>query len=285
MSHSLSGEGQSFGSSSSTIKLANAFLFPHSLSELLPYRSFDPETQLFLNCTSVGFVLETLPLVGCGEEIPRQLTGLFQHALPLGSNLQCLLIASPHIDPWLKTWEKARKDLIFNERSDVLRELAKERCSAFKNRSAIRTFRLLISYSEPHTTFKSFEDMIALREQLVTTLKGWGLPVKVWQASDLLLSLDELLNPTSLNETSLNETERLSEHVGSLWNPHDSLAHQLMSPATRIKIEPTQLAFGEEEKTLRLYTTRLLPPLWHLSAMGHLIGDPYDEFLRLQGGF
>ena len=36
---------------------------------------------------------------------------------------------------------------------------------------------------------------------------------------------------------------------------------------------------------VRLYTTRLLPPLWHLSAMGHLIGDPFEEFLRLQGGF
>ncbi|HUX79581.1 MAG TPA: type IV secretion system protein TraC [Alphaproteobacteria bacterium] len=275
MSHLLLGEGHAFGSNSSTLKLANEFLFPHSLSELLPYRSFDPETQLFLNRVSVGFVLETLPLVGCGEEIPRQLTGLFQHTLPLGSNLQCLLIASPHIDPWLKTWEKARQNLILNERSDVLRELAKERCGAFKNRSAIRTFRLLISYSEPHTTFKSFEEMLALREQLVTTLKGWGLPVKVWQAEELILGLDELLNPT----------ERLLGTHESLWNPHESLSPQLISPATLIKIEPSQLIFGEEERVLRLYTTRFLPPLWHLSAMGILIGDPFDEFLRLQGGF
>ena len=111
MQHPISGEGKPFGSSSSTLKLANEFLYPHSLGELLPYRSFDPETQLFLNRISVGFVLETLPLVGCGDEIPRQLTGIFQHALPLGSNLQCLLIASPHIDPWLKTWERARENL------------------------------------------------------------------------------------------------------------------------------------------------------------------------------
>ena len=54
-----------FGSTSSTLKLANEFLFPYGLSEMLPYRSFDPETQLFLNRSSVGFVLETLPLVGC----------------------------------------------------------------------------------------------------------------------------------------------------------------------------------------------------------------------------
>jgi hypothetical protein len=77
-----------------------------------------------------------------------------------------------------------------------LQELAKERCVAFKNRSGYQNFRLLISYSEPHTIFKSFEEMLALREQLVTTLKGWGLPVKVWQAEDLISGLDELLNPT-----------------------------------------------------------------------------------------
>ncbi|MBY0281875.1 MAG: type IV secretion system protein TraC [Alphaproteobacteria bacterium] len=265
-----------YGTSSATLKLANEFLQTHSLSDLLPYRSFDLNTQLFLNRASVGFVLETLPLVGCGEEVPRQLTGIFQHALPLGSNLQCLLIASPHIDSWLKTWEKARYDLSSTpERADVLRELAKERCFAFRNRPAIRTFRLFISYSESHTIFKSFEEILALREQLVTTLKGWGLPVKVWQAEDLLLGLDELLNPT----------ERLLGSHESLWNPHESLSPQLMNPATRVMIEPPQLIFGEDERVLRLYTTRFLPPLWHLSAMGHLIGDPFEEFMRLQGGF
>lgn len=274
-----------YGTSSATLKLANEFLLTHSLGEVLPYRSFDTQTQLFLNRSSVGFVLETLPLVGCKEEMPRQLTGIFQHALPLGSNLQCLLIASPHIDPWLKKWEQARRNLILNETSlnevplngssDVLSELAKERCLAFKNRPGIRTFRLLISYSEPLKIFKSFEDILALREQLVTTLQGWELPVRVWNAENLLLGLDELLNPT----------ERLLVSHESLWNPHETLSHQLISPATRIKIEPSQLICGDNEMTFRLYTTRLLPPLWHLSAMGHLIGDPFEEFLRLQGGF
>jgi conjugal transfer ATP-binding protein TraC len=139
----------------------------------------------------------------------------------------------------------------------------------------MRSFRLLISYSEPHTIFKSFEDMLALREQLATTLKGWGLPVKVWQAEDLILGLDELLNPT----------ERLTTPHEALWNPYESLSQQCVSPATRLQIEPPQLSFGEDEKVLRLYTTRLLPPLWHLSAMSYLIGDPFEEFLRLQGGF
>lgn len=36
----------------------------HNLSEFLPYESFDEKTQLFFNQDSLGFVIETMPLVG-----------------------------------------------------------------------------------------------------------------------------------------------------------------------------------------------------------------------------
>lgn len=297
----IRGEGTPFGTSSATLRVANEFLCSHSLSELLPYRSYDPETQLFQNRSSFGFVIETLPLVGCGEDIPRQLTGIFQHSLPLGSNLQCLLIASQRIESIVKTWEDVRRS---DKRSDLklsLEELSKERGSYLRHLSlgkssqgkfshgkpsynqesphqstgtSVRTFRLLLSYSESNSSLKSVEAILALREQFLTTLKGWGLPVKVWQAEDLLWGLDELLNPSDSLKNPLVS-----------WNVHDSLSHQLMSSEARLCVEPSQLVFGEREKVMRLYTTRLLPPLWHLSAMGILIGDPFDEFLRLNGEF
>ncbi len=261
-----------YGSSSATLRLANEFLRTHSLSEILPYRSFDPETQLFINKSSLGFVIETLPLVGCGEEIPRQLTGIFQHSFPLGSNFQSLLIASPRINPWLTSWEKLRAG-----RSAAIEDLAIERTSYLRSLSqgkGIRTFRLLLSYSEPAPSLQTIDPLLALREQILTTLKGWGLPVKVWHAEDLLGGLDELLNPS----------DQL-ENPNLPWNVHDSLSHQLLSPATRMAVEPSQLVFGEEERVMRLYTPRIFPPLWHLGGMGILIGDPFNEFLRLQGGF
>lgn len=275
------------GPSSSTLRLANEFLCSYSLSELLPYRSFEPETQLFMNRTSVGFVIETLPLVGCGEDVPRQLTGLFQHAFPMGSNLQCLLLASSRIGASLNTWENARAGNPLNGGplnggplnggSEVLKELAKERSSHIKKLAmghGVRTFRLILSYSQPNSAAPSVEEILALREQILTTLKGWGLPVKIWHAEDLLSGLDELLNPSNA-----------SENPNLPWNIHDSLSHQLMAPGSRWAIEPSQMVCGEDEKVLRLYTTHLLPTIWHLNAMGILIGDPFDEFLRMQGNF
>lgn len=283
------GGTERFGVSSSLLRKANEFLHVYGLSKLLPYRSYDPETQIFLNQQSQGFVIETLPLVGCNEEFPRQLAGFFQHSLPLGSNMQCLLIASCRIQSWLKSWQEARKGSSFhensfnahclNERAGVLQELAKERVSYMRRLSmgqGVRTYRLLISYSEPYG-FSSAETtarMLSLREQLLTTLSGWGLPTRVWQAEDLLTGLDEVLNPSDSLET-----------LPVPWNVHDSLANQMSSPSSYLNIKRSQLIIGEREKVMRLYTVRLLPSLWHLGAMGLLIGDPFDEFLRLKGSF
>ncbi len=266
-----------YGTSSAILRMANEFLGTHSLGEILPYRSFDPETQLFYNRASLGFVVETLPLVGCGDDVPRQLTGLFQHSFPQGSNLQCLLIASSRIGRTLENWENKRKVLPSHMHSEVLQELASERISFLKEHShgkGVRTFRLLLSYSENVSSLPSTEDILSLREQLLTTFRGFGLPIKVWQAEDLLRGLDELLNPSaSLLDPSLR------------WNPYDSLSHQLISPETRFIVEPSQLSIGERERVIRLYTIRQFPPMWHLGAMGNLIGDPFNDFLRLQGGF
>lgn len=240
-----------------------------SLEDCLPYRSFDPATQIFVNRSCKGFVIETLPLVGCNAEYPRQLAGFFQHSLPPGSNLQCLLIASSRIGSWLNRWEQARHNQL-----EILEELAKERKAYLGNLPGLRSFRLILSYSEPNALFTSFDAILALREQIITTLKGWGLPIKIWNAENLLRGLDELLNPSNALET-----------FNIPWNIFEPLAHQFMSPSTRWKIEPSQMVLGENERIMRLYTPRLFPPVWHLGAMGTLIGDPFDEFLRLKGSF
>jgi conjugal transfer ATP-binding protein TraC len=278
LSQKLKGEGTSFGASSALLRQAQEFLNAHSLSDLLPYRSFDPYLQLFFNRSSVGFVIETLPLVGCEEDKALQLTGIFQHLLPLGSSLQCLLLGSARIGKGLSAWEEAREG-----RGSILKTLAKERTSYIRDLArggGVRTFRVLLSYSQPKSSLDSIEKLLSLREQMITTLNGWELPTNLWNPEDLIRGLDELLNPSSALET-----------LPFVWNKHESLSHQMMSPDTRMEVTPSALLFGDTEgeassrKVMKLYTTRLLPPLWHLGGMGILIGDPFDNFLRLKDSF
>ena len=80
----------------------------HMISDLLLYDGYDEQTQIFHNQDSIGFVLETLPLIGASEEMQKEVSSLFQYILPEGSSLQVILWADPHIGDLCDSWKQAR---------------------------------------------------------------------------------------------------------------------------------------------------------------------------------
>ena len=46
------------------------------MADLFLYDSYDEQTQLFRNQDSIGFVLETLPLIGASEEMQKEVSRL-----------------------------------------------------------------------------------------------------------------------------------------------------------------------------------------------------------------
>ena len=61
------GEPQAFYRGSDFEAMCAQWIEGHPLQDLFPYESYDSEHQCFLNRESVGFVLETPPLVGASE--------------------------------------------------------------------------------------------------------------------------------------------------------------------------------------------------------------------------
>lgn len=53
-----------------------------SFSTLLPYRLYDPDSGLFLNDTTLGFVLECTPLIGANDKIVDALDYFLRNKLP-----------------------------------------------------------------------------------------------------------------------------------------------------------------------------------------------------------
>lgn len=270
----MRGEGARFGTSSHVLNQANAFLKTHSLSELLPYRTYDEETQLFWNRNSVGFALEMFPLSGFDFKNLSQLTGLLQHAMPLGSNLQCLLIASSRIENWIGPWVNQRLDKI-----EALRELAIERGQYFRDHQealGLKTFRLILSYTEPlgQITPQRISNILNLREAFLSTIKTLHSVAFVWNAVHLMQGVDEFLNPCG--RLDIPDLE---------WNPYEAISNQLMSSSTRVQVNASELLFGQGDKRLRMYTARKFPSHWFQGGMGLLIGDPFDEFLRIKSAF
>jgi conjugal transfer ATP-binding protein TraC len=263
---------------SPALEKMNAVLENHSLGDFLPYVAY--EDTFFYNQRGAGFVLETLPLVGAGEDVERQLRGLFQHTLPLGSNLQFLLIASHRIEEWLIPWEQARQG-----DNDVLQKLATQRTAYFRKlafstntrqQTRVRTFRLIISYSQdqkPHTAFEK-NQLRDLREQIRATFEGLGLPVKVWDAEDLIKRLDEILN---ISESLADSPVQ--------WNPFEPLSNQIMRADTHLRVMPEGLLFNEGDLCLRTYSVQSYHLQWYLGNMDSFIGDLRDDFLTIPCDF
>lgn len=280
---------------SPSMKMINQYLGYYPISTLLPYRSYDPAKQIFYNENSVGFVLETYPMVGCTEEMQREISGLFQHTLPEGSHIQFILWADPRIGPILENWRQVR-----DNQHDIFQKLA-ERRTAFlsekvfpkefpKNSSSLTTsclrdFRCIVAYSQSGNIDNPVEEqkLLQLRESLKIALKTLGMPVKSWNATELLNTLDGIINPKcspdSTNSTDLKGNPLKGSHLK--WNPYDSLDLQIPVNGSSYQIIKDAIAVNEGETLIRTYSVRREPDQWSLHAMGDLIGDPLRDLLQI----
>lgn len=263
---------------SPTLSQLEQYFERFSLSDILPYRGYDPAKKIFYNEHSVGFVLETNPLVGCTEEMQREISGLFQHTLPEGVSIQFTLYADAHIKPLLDAWAAAR-----NGHGEVFETLAKRRtdhlaASVFNNQefAPLRNFRCFISFSKKGDLDNPVEEekFFQLKDQIETNLKTLGLPIWSWDANELLTTLSGIVN---FNETIEKEDIR--------WNPYNSLNEQIPLAGKSVQVLKDSLLLNEDEAHIRTYSVRHEPELWSLHAMGDLIGDSMRDLAQVTSPF
>jgi conjugal transfer ATP-binding protein TraC len=252
----------------------NQYFEHFPLSSLLPYRSFDQAKGLFYNESSTGFVFETYPLVGCSEEMQREISGLFQTMLPEGSFIQFTLWADPRIGGVLNYWEAARL-----KQGGVFAKLASRRVEHLKAMvfdedaaQTIRDYRCIVSYSQLGIPENPVDEqkILQLKEQIKTALTTLGMPVKCWDADDLINTLDGILNYTKTTQSS-----------NLKWNPYQSLETQIPIAGNSLQVHKDHIALNEGETLIRSYSVRREPDYWSLHAMGDLIGDTMRDLLQI----
>ncbi|MFC7506586.1 TraC family protein [Pantoea stewartii] len=74
-----------------------------SLVSVLPYRHFDAETGMFVNNSTVGFILECTPLIGANDSIVDALDNFLRNKLPRERPLSILLLGSKCVSDMLDT--------------------------------------------------------------------------------------------------------------------------------------------------------------------------------------
>ncbi len=104
-------------------------LFPDAaLSDLLPWRSYDPERRLYHFAHGAGFLFEAGPLIGASE-VAGNLHGTLLAQMPAGVCLQVLNWSSPGISGALDAWQDSRRNV-----SALIDEMAEARAAHMMGR-------------------------------------------------------------------------------------------------------------------------------------------------------
>lgn len=126
-----------------------------SFASLLPYRRYDPDSELFINARTAGFILECAPLSGANEAISKSLDYFLRDKIPRKVPLTFMLVGSPCVRPMLERgladfrWQGKRGDE-FNAITRAYYERAA--LTKFANKKGypltLRHYRLFVSYAE-----------------------------------------------------------------------------------------------------------------------------------------
>jgi conjugal transfer ATP-binding protein TraC len=240
--------------------------------ELLPYESYDPQTQLFYNQDATGFVLLANPIVGSSLDDQQQIAEFFRQNAHLyeGVSLQFMLFASPHIGGYLDNWRDSRMEAskanpIFHKLAGKRSDLLKGKAFEDKNSYLVRDFRLLISYTVPGHKLTSIEQdhILMFRRELRAILEGMGVHSTILDATGLIREVGSILN--------IEEGE-VYPYLGQ-WNEHNSISRSLTDTKRTYHIQEGQVFLNDGKTVCRSYIPKIEPKIWALGYMDRLIGD------------
>lgn len=249
-----------------------------TLSSLLPYQSYDPETSLYINKRSAGFVLEVMPLLGSNEENVSILTALITDSLPIHADLQILLWSSDKVGGVLDRFEALRRG-----KGELFEWLAKMRADHFKRGAyqsltksgpfLIRFHRLFLVVSMPCKHVNAVTpELMTLREDFQSSLKSMNIPSGVLGVTDFISVLSDLISPTKDTSPAHHR-----------WHEMDELSQQVTNPECMIRVHADRLSFEKEDESwdVRCFGVRDFPSAMSQSRMTDSIGQLFNSALQI----
>ena len=240
------------------------------LQGLLPYRTYDKQSQIFYNENSQGFMLEITPLQGANNKIINTLTSFFTDDIPKDCTIQVMNYSSPKIGHILQYWQDARKGTDYEK-------IAKSRCdyyrqanwkSLFKGKNyLIRDYRVFVCISLPSKYKDAAYKLGILREQLEEAFESIKQKTAVIAPDSFLSLMYELMYP-----------DRSVDGKQLKWNEFDVLNNQLGNRGCVYQVEPEHIgiANGEDETFVRSYNVEDFPDMWSQTQVTDLLGDSIE---------
>ncbi|RZI47499.1 type IV secretion system protein TraC [Rickettsiales endosymbiont of Peranema trichophorum] len=275
------GENSEFGVKSDqsfVLSKSREFLRWASLSDLLPYQSYDSEYGIFVSNNSMGFVLEIGLFIGSDSKLENELSGLFKSILPPGTSIQFLLSALPKVDHLIDYWVCTQED-----DCEMLSSIEKKRAQYFRNLSrnsvnkfTIRDFRGVVSVSVPITERSAMikRKIADLKVQVVSVFETRSGQVRLFDPTDFINYLSDILNYDG-SATSSNKE----------WNKLQELGQQIIDKDRRYSLSKDGIGIDDGEYHIRLLSVSRYPSTWSFGLMSNFIGDNFNDFLKIPCSF
>ncbi len=249
-----------------------------ALNQILHYETYDPDTRVFHNKNSQGFVLESTVLTGAGEESANIFTSILSDVLPKKTDLQILFLGSDKIGHALDHFERERAgsgeiyEWIAKKRTDFLKKGVHQSLIS-QGIFVLRNFRLFFSVSIPAKKDQDLtKELIKLRDDLSSSLQSINMETRVLDAKDLKNLVHHILHCSS-NVYPSDEK----------WNPYDSLAMQMVDPEYAMRVYKNGLIVENDEEIfdVRSLTVKDYPETVALWEMEDAIGQLYNTSLQI----
>lgn len=231
------------------------------VAELLPYRAFDPESELYFNENSTGFMIEVNPVVGA-DDVASNLQTVINSNAPINSTVQIINWTSPDIDNQLVAWARHRFT-----RDDLVREIAEHRlkhlrASRYGNDQVIKALphhrRVFIAcWVDGAAELDKQKELRNFRRSLYSVFGGERYILHIGPG-DFLKLLGELLHCRGI--TGVSQLEYTSE---------EALNHQLPGAGLQVRRSAIGL-MGEPIMSVASASVRRYPPQFQF-VMGALL--------------
>lgn len=262
------------GTSAANQQLAG-MQFPQ-FSRTLPYRDYDRDSGMFINTSTVGFILEARPLLGANEQMVLALENLVRTKLPRNTPLSFHLVSSKaignQIDRGLQDFRWAGDNAAhFNKITQAYYQRAAS--TQFDTPTnlplTLRDYRVYISYCEKSR--KNKKD----RQQLTEILHL----LKVIRAS--LDSAQVITTPIDDVECINMIYEMVNHNPDSLYqekmevDQHNELNYQCVDTSFDLKVFPEYIKIGLNQPGKAPSSARV---------MNFMLEKNPDMFMLWQGG-
>ena len=239
--------------SSSANQILADMSFPQ-FSRILPYRDYDKESGLFMNATTMGFMLEAQPLVGANEQIVLSLENLLRTKMPRGVPFSIHLVSSKQVGNDI---ERGLQEFSWSgEQADRFNAIT----LAYYMRAAetqfslppgldlpltLRNYRIFISCGVPSKK-KSHADILELENRVKiirASLQGARIYTRAVDAQAFINIVGEMINHDP--DLLYRQHRPLDEYM--------DLNYQCVDDSFDLKVKPENLTIGlrtsESQKT------------------------------------